>query len=83
MWKRYDGRVYIICSGPANKCEVLRRIVASLKGGGIDLSVYDDIDGSIAKAFLVNRTPATITIDERGRVEKYGFLIEPRIDIPG
>lgn len=78
--QRLDGRIYIVCSGPTPQCEMVRnRLISSdteTLDSNRDFLVLADPYGFIARACFVQRTPAAVRIDERGRVEQYGFPLD-------
>lgn len=77
--KRLDGRVYVVCSGSSSQCQVVKQELTPSFGEDEDqngLLVLEDPHGFVARACFVHRTPAAVRIDERGRVEQYGFPLD-------
>ena len=73
---RYDGHVYVICSGTEQSCRELARTQRFAKVFRRPLPVALDIDGGIARSFRITRTPKAVSLDDTGAVVRYG---EPRV----
>lgn len=71
-WHETNGHIYLVCSGGEEGCRQLAR-EHSVKGHAVDtIPVIIDEGGRIAQSFLIDSTPQAVSLDEEGRIDRYG-----------
>lgn len=75
MSDRLDGKIYVVCPGGPGGCDEVDEL---FNGGRSNdkarrVMILEDPHGFVAHACGVQRTPTAIRVDDRGRIEQYGF----------
>jgi len=74
LWKKIDGRIYIVCQGTEAECRRIRDECHLSERYGDDIWIIADAGGTIKATFGITRMPAALMIDRHGLVIKAGTL---------
>jgi hypothetical protein len=75
LFHKANGNLYVVCTGAADRCRELLPEFEFAEHGSTTIRVIWDENGSLARSFLVSRTPVAYRLDDKAQIIGFGYQV--------